>query len=394
MEILISGASIAGPALAFWLSKDGHKVTIVERAPELRDGGYKVDIRGAAIEVARRMGILEEIRAASTNMREARWVDRDNRTLAVLPADFFEGRTGDDEEIMRGDLARILYDRTKDVVEYVFGDSIAALDEGPDGVLVSFERGPDRRFDLVIGADGLHSRVRALTFGDEAQFVKHLGAYVSIYTTPNYLNLDYAELFYGSVDRLVSVYSARDNSEARSLFIFNSPRLDFDRRDAKSVLAQHFDGESWETPRLLEFMRDANDFYFDSVSLVEMPGWSRGRVTLVGDAASCPSPASGQGTGLALVGAYVLAGELAAAGGDHVAAFACYERIMRPYAQANQKFARRAVKAFTATTPGQVRVRNAMMRVLHYMPWKGALAAPTTRLLQRAANDVELKSYQ
>jgi len=393
MKILISGASIAGPALAHWLHRDGHEVTVVERAPQLREGGYKVDIRGAAIEVCRRMGILDDVRAASTSMRTASWVDGDNRVIATLPADFFEGRAPGDDEIMRGDLARILYDRTKDGVEYRFDDSIAALDESPEGVQVTFERGAPRRFDLVIGADGLHSRVRALAFGDESAYLKHLGAYISIYSTPNYLDLDHAELYYGSLDRLVSVYSARNNTEARSLFIFNSPELEYDRRNAKPVLEQRFSGEGWQTPRLLEFMRDADDFYFDSISLVEMAQWSRGRVALLGDAAYCASPASGQGTGLALVGAYVLAGELKAANGDHIAAFANYETVMRPYVKVNQEFAGKAVKSFTARTRGQLRMRNVMMRLLPYMPWKNAIAAGITKQLQRAANHVELKNY-
>lgn len=393
MEILISGASIAGPALAHWLSLDGHRVTVVERAAALREGGYKVDIRGKAIEVCRRMGILDDIRAASTNMRSASWVDGDNKVMGTLPADFFEGRMPGDDEIMRGDLARILFDLTKDRAEYLFGDTITELRDSPDGVEVSFERSAQRRFDLVVGADGLHSRVRALAFGDERQYLKHLGAYIAIYTTPNYLDLDHAELFYGSLNRLVSIYSARDNTEARSLFIFNSPELDHDRRDGKSVLAQHFAGEGWETPRLLEFMRDARDFYFDSMSLVEMPQLWRGRVALLGDAAHCASPASGQGTGMALVGAYALAGELSI-NADHLTAFAAYEALMRPYVKLNQDFAQQAVKSFTARTPGQLRMRNAMMRVLPYMPWKNMIAASVRRQLQRAANHVELKAYR
>jgi 2-polyprenyl-6-methoxyphenol hydroxylase-like FAD-dependent oxidoreductase len=393
MEILISGASIAGPALAHWLSLDGHSVTVVERAADLREGGYKVDIRGAAIEVCRRMGILDDVRAAGTNMRTASWVDGRNKVMATLPADFFEGRSPGDDEIMRGDLARILFNLTKDRVEYVFDDSIAALAESAEGVEVTFERGGPRRFDLVVGADGLHSRVRALAFGDERSYLRHLGAYISIYSTPNYLGLDHAELYYGSLDRLVSVYSARDNTEARSLFIFNSPELAYDRRDAKAVLAQRFADEGWETPRLLEFMREADDFYFDSMSLVEMPQWWHGRVVLLGDAAYCASPASGQGTGMALVGAYALAGELSA-NADHVAAFTAYEELMRPYVKINQDFAHQAVKSFTARTRGQLRMRNAMMRVLPYIPGKSKIAAGVTKQLWRSANHIEIKDYR
>lgn len=393
MEILISGASIAGPALAHWLSLDGHQVTVVERAPALREGGYKVDIRGVAIEVCRRMGILDDIRAASTNMRTASWVNADNKVLGTVPADFFEGRAPGDDEIMRGDLARILFDLAKDRVEYRFDDTITELSDSPGGVEVAFERSAPRRFDLVVGADGLHSRVRALAFGDEKRYLNHLGAYISIYSTPNHLGLDHAELFYGSLNRMISVYSARHNTEARSLFIFNSPELEYDRQDAKAVLAQHFAGEGWQSGKLLEFMRDADDFYFDSMSLVEMPRWSQGRVVLLGDAGYCASPASGQGTGMALVGAYVLAGELGVHA-THAAAFAAYEELMRPYVKLNQDFAHKAVKSFTARTPGQLRMRNAMMRVLPYMPWKNMIAAGITKQLQLAANHVKLKDYR
>lgn len=393
MDILISGASIAGPALAYWLNHYGFRVTVVERAPALREGGYKVDIRGVAITVAERMGILDDIRAASTNMGKALWVNRGNKTIATFPADFFEGRAANDDELMRGDLARILFERTRGDVEYQFDNAITAMDELADGVMVSFERGPARRFDLVVGADGLHSGVRALAFGPESQFTRHLGAYISIYAVPNYLDLDHTELFYGEPDKVVNMYSANKNTEARALFIFNSPPLEYGRDETKQLLAQRFAGSSWHVPRLLSYLDGADDFYFDAISLIEMDRWSTGRVVLLGDAAYCASPASGQGTALALVGAYVLAGELAEAGGDYTEAFAEYERQMRPYIQSNQDMGVMAVKQFTVKTWTQQRVRNVLTWLMARMPGKEKIAVKMTREIQNASNAIALKSY-
>lgn len=336
--VLISGASIAGPALAHWLHRYGFAVTVVERAPGLRTGGYKVDIRGAAVEVAERMGILADIQRASTDMRTGAYVNDDGKRIATLPAALFGARVGRDDEIMRGDLARILYERTRADVEYVFGDSITSLtgradehehehdrghghghgSDGTGGVEVTFERGAPRRFDLVVGADGVHSNVRRLAFGPEEQFVRHLGAYISAFSLPNALGLDREELYHAVPGRLSCVYSSAGDPAAKGLLTFRSPRLAYDHRQPAQQLAL-LDAafkdvgvrpsEGWtQIPRLLEAARAADDFYFDGLQLIEMDRWSRGRVVLLGDAAHCPSPASGQGTGMALVGAYVLAG--------------------------------------------------------------------------------------
>jgi 2-polyprenyl-6-methoxyphenol hydroxylase-like FAD-dependent oxidoreductase len=395
-NVLISGASIAGPALAYWLSRYGFTPTVVERAPALREGGYKVDIRGVAINVCERMGILDDIRRASTNMQGATYVNDANKPIATMPADIFNGRVEGEDEIMRGDLARILYERTHHDVEYIFGDSITSLEQGEDGVRVTFEHSAPRTFDLVVGADGLHSNVRALTFGDEAQFTRHLGAYISIFTTPNDLKLDHWELYHNDPGKLVCIYSTGEKAEARCFFLFNSPPLHYDYRDSrqqKKLLAEKFAGDGWQIPKLLKTSWDAPDFYFDSISLVEMERWSSGRVVLLGDAAYCASPLSGQGTALALVGAYVLAGELAAAQGDYQTAFAHYESEMRGYVQANQQFADGAIKTFAPQSQMQIWFRNQMMRILPYLPWKGLIVGKITQEIQRAANAITLKDY-
>ncbi|MFI9212482.1 FAD-dependent monooxygenase [Streptomyces sp. NPDC053253] len=398
--VLISGASVAGPALALWLHRYGFAPTVVERAPELRTGGYKVDIRGTAIEVCRRMGVLDEIRAKSTDMRGGSYVDDAGRTIGELPADIFGGRVEEDDEIMRGDLARILYDRTREDVEYLFDDSIAALDEyteGGGGVTVTFDSGTVRRFDLVVGADGLHSNTRRLAFGEEERFKRHLGAYISIFTAPNHLGLDRWETYHALPKKLLCVYSSSGETDAKNLFVFSAPEdVPYDLRnvtDQKRLLADTFAGDGWEVPRLLGHAADADDFYLDSMSLVEMDRWSRGRVVLLGDAAHCSSPASGQGTGLALTGAYVLAGELARAGGDHTVAFARYEERMRPGVEQNQKMAEGFVKEMTVGSKWKIALRMLMVRTLPKTPWKNLIAKKIRDGIQSAANAVPIEDY-
>ncbi|MFF4370622.1 FAD-dependent monooxygenase [Streptomyces sp. NPDC001594] len=387
--VLISGASVAGPALAYWLHRHGFVPTVVERAPALREGGYAVDFRGEAhLAVLRRMGILDELRAARTGTGSMSYVNSAGKPQAKLPADLFAG----DLEVLRGDLARILHDATKEHTEYVFGDSVTSLAEDADGVHVTFERGAPRRFDLVIGADGLHSRTRALAFGPEERYVKHLGVYCAIFTTANHLGLDRTGHAYRTAGRLVAMYSARENTEAKAVFYFGSPQLDLDRRDVarqQELLTERFAGNGWQSDHLLEQMSQAPDFYFDSVGQVRMDGWSRGRVALLGDAAYCPSSLSGMGSGLALVGAYVLAGELAAARGDHRTAFARYEREMRAYAEGCQKMGDGVAKLMVPGSRLLAAFLNRYYKVMPYLPGKDMAA----KIARKAAENITLRDY-
>jgi 2-polyprenyl-6-methoxyphenol hydroxylase-like FAD-dependent oxidoreductase len=392
-DILISGAGVAGPALAHWLRRHGFHPTVVEVAPTLRPGGQAIDLRGAAREVADRMGILDAVRQAHTGTRGLAYVDAANKWLASMPADLLGDSGGAiaELEILRSDLTGILYAATRDDVEYVFDDAITEIVQGEDGVKVSFQGGQPRRFDLVVGADGVHSAVRGLAFGPESDYVRDLGAYVAIFTVDSHLDLDGWELMHSAPGRTAALYPVRQTGEAKAAFYFRSPPLDFHRRDLdqqKRHLVEAFAGVGWEVPRLLAAMWEAPDFYFDRISQVHMDHWSAGRVVLVGDAAYAPSPLTGVGTSLGLVGAYVLAGELAAAG-DHDTAFARYERVLRDYVRKGQQLAKGNAIGLIPRSPNQIRMRNLFIRLLPYLPWRGLVAGG----VQKAANAITLKSY-
>jgi 2-polyprenyl-6-methoxyphenol hydroxylase-like FAD-dependent oxidoreductase len=387
-KILISGASVAGPALAFWLNYYGFEVTVVEHAPAIRPGGYAIDFRGPAMQVLERMNIVEEIKKFETRAGKITIVDEHNQKLASMP----DGFTSGELEIMRGDLANVFYEATKKDTEYIFDDSIIHIAEDTTGASVTFASGITRRFDLVVGADGLHSNVRSLTFGDEAQFLHHLGIYFAIFTAPNFMKLkDMAGLYYGTLGKRVGVFSAKEDTEARASFYFASPEIRYDYRDIsrqKEMIRQRFTGEAWCVPELLKLMEKAPDFYFDSVSQIRMGRWSSGRVVLLGDAAHCASPMSGMGTSMAVIGAYILAGELKEANGDHTVAFNRYEAEMRPLVAACQKLAEGA-EWFVPQTRVKLWMSRQIWKILPYTPWKNMMI----EMPMKAANTICPKEY-
>ncbi|MGU3294691.1 FAD-dependent monooxygenase [Williamsia sp. M5A3_1d] len=345
-RVLVAGASIAGPALAHWLHRRGAEVTVVERSPGLRPGGQAVDARGVAREVIGRMGLDATIRAACTDTAGAHSVDADGQIVQTFDAadDGGDGFIAD-IEILRGDLAQVLYDDTREDVEYVFGDRIAELAQDANGVDVVFAGGGRRRFDLVIGADGLHSPLRTMVFGPDGQHFRLLGQALAFFSVPNEFGLDRYLLEYQDQQsgRSALLRPIHDAERAMAMFYFAAPEYDVDPRDIaaqKSLLRERVAGLGWLTPQIVAHLDAAPDFYLDQVAQVVMDRWSDGRVALLGDAAFSSSPMSGQGTGLALVGAYVMAGELAAAGWDPGAAFARYEERMRPFVEANQEIGR------------------------------------------------------
>jgi 2-polyprenyl-6-methoxyphenol hydroxylase-like FAD-dependent oxidoreductase len=390
-RILISGASVAGPALAYWLRRRGFSPTVVERAPQLRGGGYAVDFRGAVhLSVLEKMGILGQIRDQQTHLSAIDYVDADSRPVARMPAEIFAG----DVEILRGDLGRILFEATRDGTEYLFGDSITALQERADGVHVTFSRAAPRTFDLVIGADGLHSKVRGLAFGDDQGPARDLGLYVSIFSVPDSFGLEHSGLLYSVPGKTAGIFSSSRADQAVAQFFFSAPGqvpVSYDYHDTaqqREIVASAFDGVGWHVPELLKQLADATDFYFDSVSQVQLDRWSAGRVALIGDAGYAAGP-GGNGTGTAVVAAYVLAGELAAAGGDYRTAFARYEQLLRPYVARGQKQARGGRDFLAPATAKKIAQRDRFFKMLRYLPVKGFIKYASTR----TATAIKLPDY-
>jgi 2-polyprenyl-6-methoxyphenol hydroxylase-like FAD-dependent oxidoreductase len=376
--VLISGGGIAGPAAAWWLRRFGFEPTIVEIAQGPRPGGQTVDLRGVSRIVAERMGLMPAIAERQLHERGLEYVRADERVSAVMAAELLDGAGPVAEiEILRGDLAAILADATAGV-EYLYGDSIAELHEDATGVQVTFASGMRRRFDLVIGADGVHSRVRRLAFGPEERFVQHLGGYTSYFTveSPEPLN-DWMKIYTAPRGRWVGLRPDHDPRFAKALLSFRSPLISYDRRDVeaqKRLVREHFEGLGWHTAHILEGLDAAEDFYFDTTSRVVVPEWSRGRVVLVGDAGYCGSPLAGHGTALSLVGAYVLAGELAAANGDHVRAFPAYQTRMQAYADQRMELPPGGIKMAMPMTSLGIRYRDTSIRLMTSRLMSGVLA--------------------
>ncbi|MEU5761260.1 FAD-dependent monooxygenase [Nocardia sp. NPDC047648] len=324
-EVLICGAGIAGIVLAHLLARAGLRVTVVERASAVRTGGNAVDLRGAAVDVVAAMGALDAICGQQTGNGALHRIDHEGNPIATLPADAIAG----DVELPRGDLNTILLGTTQAGVDYLFGDSVEALDETRDGIHVTFDSGGRRTFDFVVGADGLHSRIRSLTFGPETSFVRHLGCYQGHFTMPNDLDLDRTGLLLNLPGRTLGCYTIHNNHELVIGWFFDSEPLTYDRRDItvqQKLVADAFADAGWRVPDLVDAMYRSNDFYFDPIDQVVMEELHCGRVALVGDAAYAPSLLSGVGATLAIVGAAVLADEIISEPADVGLAFARYQK--------------------------------------------------------------------
>jgi 2-polyprenyl-6-methoxyphenol hydroxylase-like FAD-dependent oxidoreductase len=377
-RILISGASIAGPALALWLARYDFDVTIVEKSPELRRGGQAVDFKGATHQtVLERMGILDAVRQARVvSAGDGVIVNSKGQPIATVPASF----SGGDVEIARGDLSRILFDRTTSTCAYLFGDSIASLTETAGGVEVTFEQSAPRVFDLVVGADGIHSNVRKLAFGPESDYVRYLGYYYALADIPGEATGE--DLMYNEPGRMAST----GGPKAPAFFVFASPPLTYERDDIeqqKHCLVEAYRGGAWKIPQLMKLIPNAEQFYMDSISRVHAAHYSRGRVVLLGDS-GYGNALGGFGTGLAIVGAYVLAGELHRAGGDYQTAYAQYESKFRGYAKVSQKVNGGSVMA--PTTRLGLYVRNRMFSV-------APLFTGLMKLMDHFATDIKLDDY-
>ena len=373
MRIAINGAGVAGPTLAYWLLRDGHEPVLIEKAPELRTGGYVIDFWGVGYTVAERMGILADVRQAGYTVQEVRMVNARARKVGGFKADLFQRMMSERfTSLPRGELASLIYRTIEGRVEAIFDNSISAVEERENDVLVSLEHGETRSFDLVIGADGLHSRVRELVFGPESQFERHLGYHVAAFEIAGYRPRDeLAYVSFAKPGRQVARFALRDD-RTMFLFVFVSEHVpdpepkDLETRQA--LLHRIYDDAGWECPGILHAMDQVKTLYFDRVSQIRMDSWSRGRVVLIGDAAACVSLLAGEGTGLAMTEAYVLAGELQQAGADHRGAFARYEERLRPFIEGKQESARNFASAFAPRTRLGIWFRDQVTKLLAFRP--------------------------
>jgi 2-polyprenyl-6-methoxyphenol hydroxylase-like FAD-dependent oxidoreductase len=390
-NILISGAGIAGLTLAYWLNKFGFNPTIIEIAPKLREGGYAIDFWGAGFDVAERMKIVPDLEKADLEISEIAFVDENNKQKGGMNyrklKQMMNGRA---LTLLRSDLSRVIYNHLDKDVEIIFGDNIRKIEQNDEGVVVTFDSGEIRLFDLVIGADGLHSNVRNLVFGDEVQFEKYYGYYTASYTIQDDIHNDTSFLIYNIPFKQAAVYSLNEHKTA-TFFIFTSQqKISYDNHDVekqKEILRREFEHAGWKCTKLLSKIDTAPDFYFDVVSQIQMSHWSKNRVSLAGDACDCPSLLSGQGSTLAIVGAYILAGELKNANGNYTMAFEQYENIFKPFIDRKQKIAENFAKSLVPKSNFGIWLRNTFTNLM-FLPLVSRLF-----IKQFMDDKLQLKNY-
>jgi 2-polyprenyl-6-methoxyphenol hydroxylase-like FAD-dependent oxidoreductase len=392
MKIAINGAGVAGPALAYWLHRNGDVPVLIEKAPSLRTGGYVIDFWGLGYTVAERMGLLPEVLKAGYKFHELRFVDDQGRREGGFCVDVFQKTTqGRLTSLPRGDLASIIYKSVEGKVETLFGNSIQAIDEHEDGVNVTLEDGAKREFDLVVGADGLHSRVRNLVFGPEEKFRKDLGYRVATFMVDGYRPRDEGlYVIHGAPGRQCARLALR-NDHTAFLLVFRADLMQgaepASAAETRTLLRDVFGGMGWECPKILDAMWETGDIYFDSISQIRMPAWSKGRTILIGDAAAAVSLLAGEGTGLALAQAYILAGELECAEGNHLQAFRAYERSLRSFLKGKQKAAEGFASSVVPETRFGVWFRNQATKIMRLPKMTEMLMGGTMR------DDFDLPDY-
>jgi 2-polyprenyl-6-methoxyphenol hydroxylase-like FAD-dependent oxidoreductase len=367
-NVLISGAGIAGLTLAYWLKKFGFHPTVIEHFPQLRGGGYAIDFWGTGFYVAEKMNIVPDLRKADLGISELAFVDKDNKRKGGLDYRELKKLTNNRAlTLLRSDLSKIIYNHLDKDIEIIFGDTISNIEQYETEAAVSFKSGSIRSFDLVIGADGLHSIVRKLVFGNEAQFEKYYGYYTASFTIENSISDSGRFLLYNIPDKQAAVYAISEDKTA-TFFIFSSPqKLSYNLHDykkQKEILRSEYEKAGWKCAEVLSKMDTAPDFYFDVVSQIKMSRWYKDRVTLVGDACDCPSLLSGQGSTFAMVGAYILAGELKEANGNYKLAFQRYEEIFKPFIDKKQKRAQNFAKSLVPKSKFGIWMRNAYTRLM------------------------------
>jgi 2-polyprenyl-6-methoxyphenol hydroxylase-like FAD-dependent oxidoreductase len=396
-RVLISGASIAGPSLGYWLDRYGFDVTIVEKSSSLRDGGYPIDVRGTAVDAAARMGILDAVREAHIDTARVSFLSADGRPIQrIRPEAITGGVEGRDFELPRGGLAKALAHATSDKVEYLFGDSISSVLEQDDQLDITFESGSQRTFDFLFGADGLHSNVRRIVFGPESDFHRYLGWCFAGFTLPNRWNMSRETMLWNVPGRMASLYAVGEKPDRVYGFLSMAcPQPSYetlrDEEKLRDMIIDGFKGAGWDIPFLVSELKNASDSFCDSISQIYMPSWSKGRVALVGDAAHATSFLSGQGSSCSLITPYVLAGELATKA-DAREAFESYETTTRPFVEENQAIAHRNTVVCVAGAR-QLRMRNMALRWVVPVIAKLHLAKRLGAKNRRATTALDLPDY-
>lgn len=390
-NILISGAGIAGLALAYWLKKSGFNPTVVEISPKLREGGYAIDFWGAGFDVAEKMKIVPDLKKVDLNISEVAFVDENNKRKGGMNYQALKKMMGGRAfTLLRSDLSKVIYNHLDKEIEIIFGDTIDRIDQNEGEVNVKFGSGNIRSFNLVVGADGLHSNVRNLIFGNETQFEKYFGYYTASFTIDNGVSHGTSFLTYNIPCKQAAVYSINEN-KAVTFFIFtSSQKISYyyhDIEKQKEILIREFENAGWKCAKLLSKIDTAPDFYFDVVSQIQMSHWSKDRVTLVGDACECPSLLSGQGSTLAMVGAYILAGELKEANGNYKTAFERYENIFKPFIDRKQKIAQNFAKSLVPKSKFGIWMRNTFTNLM-FLPFVSKLF-----IRQFMDDKLKLKTY-
>ncbi|WP_436487557.1 FAD-dependent monooxygenase [Chitinophaga sp. ARDCPP14] len=361
-KVLVSGASFAGLSTAYWMNKLGYKVTIVEIANGLKMGGTPVNIEGNTVDIVKRMGIFEQIKSTRLEMEMLEFKNADDVTEGTMILKREGEQLREDEcEIERNALLNILFDTVKNDVEFIFNNSITALNETNDDVEVTFKDRSQQAFDLVFGCDGIHSAVRKIWFGNEAGYLHFLGQYFSITIVNKLLIKQNTTQFYNVPDKAVMLNAY--NNKTDIIFCFRSEKeITYDYRDEeqqRKIILEQFQEQSWRTAELLDEVMNATTFYFDKLCQVKMPSWTKGRVALVGDAGYCASPAAGKGGSLAIDGAAALADAFLQHNGDFELAFQDYNKNFRPFIEEVQAEAiRMGLETLVPGTEEAIRKRN------------------------------------
>jgi 2-polyprenyl-6-methoxyphenol hydroxylase-like FAD-dependent oxidoreductase len=397
-NILISGASVAGPVAAYWLCKFGFNVTIIEKHSSLRLGGYRIDIRGKATEIVEKMSLRSALQNSSVKMKGSAIMKANGKKIIALNPLLFGLRRNGDIEIMKGDLTEILYNLTKNKAEYIFGNSITSVSSEVDGVTVQFQLGEERKFDLLIVADGVRSSLRSIVFNEKGTRVTKLDYFISVLSIPNFLSLNNQELAYSSVGKVINVFSTGNLNEAKAMIIFKADTsVCLDQSQQKELLKGTFLDEGGEIAKLSNYVDGTGDFYFSSLDQISMDNLYKDRVVLVGDAGYCPSPASGQGTSMAIVGAYVLAGELLNSNGEYQQAFESYQDLMQDFIIKNQDLAHIVLEEMLPKSQSQLWFQSTFLKVISHFAIKEKILSKMLdkmmRGVDKASNSIDLKEY-